>query len=252
MDGHFEFVDLAPGSYTVIIHTAAYETVARDVHLPDEFQIWVELQPRRRVDLENHLTAAVTEYQVPKSARRQFAEAQKKARKNDCTGALDHLKKALDIFAQYADARNTMGNCYVVLGQLELAEDAFKQAVALTSSVYPTLNLSDLYVRQGRLQEAEEVLTKAIRQNPQEGDGYYGLALLRFAQDRFEEAAQLCLEAHQRPHRVADVHLLLAKIYLKMEKKASSVGELEAYVRESKPNPVRERVIKFLEQEIPR
>ena len=140
-----------------------------------------------------------------------------------------------------------MGNCYVVLKDLKLAEEAFKQAVSLSSSVYRALNLADLYSRQGRMPEAEEVLTKAIRRSPSEGDGYYGLALIRFEQGRLEEAAQLCLQAHQHPHRVADVHLLLGKIYLRQGTPLSAVHELRLYVAEAKPNPVRDRVMKLLE-----
>jgi tetratricopeptide (TPR) repeat protein len=140
-----------------------------------------------------------------------------------------------------------MGNCYVVLNELDLAEDAFKQAVSLSSSVYPALNLAALYSRQGRVPEAEDVLTKAIRRTPLEGDGYYGLAIIRFEQGRLEEAEQLGLQAHQHLHRVADVHLLLGRIYLRQEKAESVVRELRLYVAEAKPSPARDRVMKLLD-----
>ena len=246
-DDRFEFSEVLPGSYTVVIHAADYATVTRDIQVPGDYEVRVQLRPSRGVEAEDYRTASVAEYQVPGSARRQFKSAQKKLRRDDCPGALEHLRKAIEIFGAYADARNAMGNCYVVLKDLKLAEEAFKQAVSRSSSVYPALNLADLYSRQGRMPEAEEVLTKAIRRSPSEGDGYYGLALIRFEQGRLEEAAQLCLQAHQHPHRVADVHLLLGKIDLRQGKPLSAVHELRLYVAEARPNPVRDRVMKLLE-----
>ena len=245
-NGMFQFWDVAPGRYTLMVQAPDYETATMTVSIPEDFEVVIELRRRKSARPQGSPTISVREYQAPKSARQQFDKGRRKAQENDCASALDHLNEAIEIFSQYANAHNELGNCYVRLNNPDLAEAAFKRALEFTASVYPALNLADLYVRQRRFDLADEVLTNAIRRNPSEGDGYYGLALVRLEEDRLEEAAQLGREAHGHPRHIADVHLLLARIYLQSEREMPAVDELKLYVKEAKPGPVRDRIQKAL------
>ena len=130
---------------------------------------------------------------------------------------------------------------------MALAQEAYyKEAAGLTSSVYPALNLADIYTKQRRIREAEEVLTTAIRRNPLAGDGYLGLAALRVEQNRLTEAEELAREAHKRPIHAPDVHILLAKVYLATGRSQEIPAELRLYVTEAKPGALRDRIEKSL------
>ena len=75
-----------------------------------------------------------------------------------CRSALVHLQEAIQLFPRYPQALNALGTCWVRMQRLDAAEEAFKNALALTPSIYPALNLADLYERQGKVDEAEKVL----------------------------------------------------------------------------------------------
>ena len=156
--------------------------------------------------------------------------------------AIGAYRKSLEANPRNAEAHNAIGNCHVRLKQLTLAEQAFKTAIELTPSVYPALNLSDVYINQGRLEEADTVLTRALHRNPTEGDAYYGLALLRVEQHRLEDAEQLAHQAHDHLHHIEDVHLLLAQIHQYQGRLDRIPEDLQLYVTEAKPSPTREHI----------
>src|SRR5690348_5936540 len=83
--------------------------------------------------------------------------------------------------------------------QSERAAQDFRSAVAKTSAVYPALNLAGLYVQQGRMLDAQIVLAAAIDRHPEDGNVYYALGLLRFAENRLPEAEKLARAAHFYP-----------------------------------------------------
>jgi tetratricopeptide (TPR) repeat protein len=142
-------------------------------------------------------------------------------------------------------ALNDRGNRYRRLGLLEKAETCFKEAFKQSDSVYVALNLSELYTAQGRFEEAKTLLEVAAKRTPVSGDAYYGLALVYFTQGRLEDVEAAALQAHRRPHRIADVHLLLAKVYARSA--PEKVGtQLELYLQEAPNGPESKRVRKIL------
>ena len=245
-DGHFEFLGLAPGRYTIFASAPQFEETEVPLIASADDEIVLTLRPRTRSVGTPRLTIPVSELHIPKTARRQFETARESMRKNDLLAAIAAYKQAIATFDDYAEAHNNLGNCYIKAGAALLAEESFKRAIALTPAIHPVLNLADLYTNQGRFSEAEDVLVHGIQRSPSEGNGYYGLAILRFRQQRLSEAEQWARKAHGFVPHHSDVHLLLAKI-LQREKKADEVfTELELYVREAKAGPEKRRVQELL------
>ena len=52
--------------------------------------------------------------------------------------------------------------------------------------------------------QSNDVLVHGIQRSPSEGNGYYGLAILRFRQQRLSEAEQWARKAHSLVHRPQD------------------------------------------------
>lgn len=75
---------------------------------------------------------------------------------------------------------------------------------------------------------------------------HYARAVAQFEKARFEDARKLAHEAHEHRNHPADVHLLLAKIYLQLGEEGSVIPQLRLYIAESKPNPVRKRIEELL------
>ncbi len=136
--------------------------------------------------------------------------------------------------------------------QFERAEQDFGSAVAKTSALYPAFNLAGRYVQQGRMLDAQVVLAAAIDRHPQEGNVYYALGLLRFAENRLPEAEKLARAAHAYPSHSADAHLLLANIYAREGKTDGELirRQLQLYVDEAPPGPARDHVSAILHGKI--
>ena len=148
-DGRFHFWNVAPGVYAVVAGAPGYETVSTSIHVPEELEVLISLRRVTSMNPGGPVSSSVLQYQIPRLARHEFEIARKKVHGNDCKAAIEHLNKAIS-----------------KLQKGDLAERSFLQTIALTTSVYPALNLADVYIRQQRLQEAAELMTNAIRKNP--------------------------------------------------------------------------------------
>src|SRR5262249_2521559 len=190
----------------------------------------------------------LSHYTMPKMARKEFERARKDANRNDCSGAATHFENGLRLFGNDAAALNDLGNCYRKLGDLDSAETAFKRAIALSDSVYISLKLTDMDESQELFREAEDVFTVAIRRSPEHGDAYYGLATFYFHQGLFEAAKTNALQASSLAHKIADMHLLLAKIYLRDNDQAGVRSQLEMYLKEDPKSPLSAKVKQALRQ----
>ena len=245
-DGRFQFRDVPIGRYTLIIRAPGLDSESREISIPDS-NLLIEVGIKARPPASP--TTSVLDAQIPRTARLEYERGRDRMRHGDCAMALKHLAQAIRLFANYTDAHNAAGNCHVQLQQPALAEEAFRKAIALAASVFPAINLADVYITQGRLNEANDVLTRAVRRDPTQGDGYYALARLRFEENRLDEARELGRKAHDRRQHIADVHLLMAKIHQRQGNDGLISRELQRYVDESRPGPIRDLIRKMLADE---
>jgi tetratricopeptide (TPR) repeat protein len=249
--GRFRFENLQPGSYVLSVESTGYEpaTVAIEVAPPRTPAPAIIELVRKKTQSEGRPQAVpLNQYTMARTARKEFETARKDANRNDCGRAVRHFENGLRLFGNDAAALNDLGNCYRKLGEMDSAETAFKRAIELSDSVYISLNLAELYESQERFREAEDVFIDAIRRSPEHGDAYYGLAALYFQQGLFEAAKTKALQASSLPHKIADVHLLLAKIYLRSNDQAALTSELEMYVKEDPKSAVSARVKQALRE----
>src|SRR5262249_53126508 len=98
----FEFANVPPGSYTVLVTASGFDDAATRVSVPVEEPVVVTMHRKADINQSPLKTISAYEYQIPKSARKEFTIAQDAAHKNDCTGAIQHIQSALAIFEQYA------------------------------------------------------------------------------------------------------------------------------------------------------
>jgi tetratricopeptide (TPR) repeat protein len=146
-DNTFTFSNVDEGRYTLIAEAPGFETVRQEIDVPTDWPV-IELHPRRNAEPRTE-AVPVWELRVPQSARRQFEAARTDFTKNDCTSALEHLKKAIRIYAEYGAAHEGMGECYAQLNQLEAAEVEFKRALEQPHAPEVHLLLGKIYFRQG-------------------------------------------------------------------------------------------------------
>jgi hypothetical protein len=144
----FEFLNVPGGQYTLIVDAPGYETVRQDVDVPGDWPM-IDLHPQRNA-VQPAEAVSVWNLRVPKPAHRQFQAAQSKLSEHNCVHALDHLKKAIEIYAEYGDAHKAMGECYAQMNELETAEQEFKRALEQPHRAELHLLLRKIYIREGK------------------------------------------------------------------------------------------------------
>ena len=84
-----------------------------------------------------------------------------------------------------------------------------------------------------------------VRNQPQKAETRSLLVYL-FEANRLDEAESLALRLHRNGKHSPDVHLVLGKIYLRKGRKVEMVRELELFVKEAPPGPLREEAERIL------
>ena len=248
-DGRFKFRNIPPGSYEIAVQLEGY--VDQEVSVivgrrsPREF-VPITLQPAKSAAEGHGETISVAEYEIPKTAKHQYEEGLRDRNRGDCAGAISHLQAAIKIYERYSKALDLLGGCFKQIGNFENAEASFKRAMLYSDTIYPYMNLSDLYTERKRFEEAQTILREALMKYPAEGDLHFGMALIYFDQGKPEQAEQEGILAHSMVHRNADVHLLLSKVYLQSRRYPELEVQLESYLTENPESPVANQVRKTL------
>jgi tetratricopeptide (TPR) repeat protein len=183
---------------------------------------------------------------IPSRARKEFDSGMRQKKDVKCTKRLPHLQKAVALFPRYGEAFTEIGRCYVQMDNRAAAEEAFKKAIQVSSGVGPAVDLSSLYLDEGRLDEAQRLITPLLPKNPTEPELYAALARIYFAQGRLRDAELAGLEAHSRGHESPDIHLILAKIYENQKNRAALITQLRIYLEEKPEGPAADQTRKQL------
>jgi len=130
-------------------------------------------------------------------------------------------------------ARNNLGNAYSKLGQPEAALQEFRRCLELNrfeqGLFYNNIGLADIDL--GRWEEAEEAYTRALEADPRLVQGYLNLGVLRFRQDRKEQAGFLFEQAVGLDPDYPLASLALGKFYISRGKFAEARRVFQRFVR---------------------
>jgi Tfp pilus assembly protein PilF len=160
---------------------------------------------------------------VPQNGRAHELLGEVLMRKGDFAQAHEAFGAALRIVPTYAAESPIFASNYgVVLLQLNKLNEAatwFENALAF----YPNwstlrLNLGHTYLRQRRLEEAEQSYRQALIQNPKSVAAYDSLSLLESAQGRYAEALALADAALSIDPELAQTHFARARAYEGLER----------------------------------
>ena len=204
---------------------------------------------KAEIPSEPGLTSSIDPFrdlEIPRRAKKEFDLGMRQRKDVKCAKKLLHLQKAVAIFPLYGEAYTEIGRCYVEIDNRAAAEEAFKKAIQFSNGVYPSVNLSSLYLDEGRPDEAQQLIIRLLPKNPTEPELYASLARIYFAQGRLHDAELAGLEAHSRGHESPDVHLILAKIYESQGNRAALITQLRVYLEEKPEGVMADQVRKQL------
>lgn len=201
----FRFKNLDPGIYSVCIignvnrrHCESVDMyppegrgpfkITRDFGAPDSL---LNRDDLHKVSLGNLL--------APQAARDEMVRAELARSREQIPEAIQHLKEAIRIFPEYADALNNLGICYLHNREYLKAMECFSKVTRLSPEFYGGwVNLSSSLLCLSRFEKAFEASARAYEMLPQEPVviGYYARSLYyvqdyETARKRFEELDQL-------------------------------------------------------------
>jgi len=253
------FVNVAPGSYHVIVSGAGIEN-------SDSRSF--DLDSHRRQDLDINIThtkevghgaarplVAAVGLNFPESAKKEFDKANQFVAKGNWQKAIERLKKAIAIYPDYAEAYNNLGVVYGRLGDRTRNLEALQKAVSLNDHFAPAyLNLARMAIADRDLVQAEALLDKAVAIEPTNSQMLVLLANTELLNHHYDQALANCRKAHsgaQGPHTVA--HYVAARVFEYENRPADAVAELQIFLSEETPGPradVARKEINALQQSV--
>jgi Tfp pilus assembly protein PilF len=111
--------------------------------------------------------------------------------------AEEQYLRAIELDPEYARARNNLGCVLCLLGRYDEAEKAYRQALAIRDYFNPHNNLGDLYLRQGKLEEAKEELLLALEFAPNDEAALSTLAQVLAKEGKKDEAEMRFKQARE-------------------------------------------------------
>ncbi len=110
--------------------------------------------------------------------------------------ARDEFITGMHVRADFPGGQMELAQYYEKLGQIDMAEKAYKKAIEKDNYYNPArINLASLYYNQKRFPEAQALFEKVIEQEPDYGQAYYSLGLLLAEQNKMEDAAKYLKQA---------------------------------------------------------
>lgn len=180
-DGRFEFRDVPPGHYELLITTAHGEPVRREfVSIRDDgAPVVVRLDKREE---SKPLSGAVSLRRlmgrVPDKARKEFERSQRAAEKGAIHTSIEHLRKAIAIHPDYIEAHNNLGVRYMRLGNFADAAEEFRKAAELDPGAFAYANLALALVARKNFADAEWAARRALDASPSDLRASYALGLV--------------------------------------------------------------------------
>jgi tetratricopeptide (TPR) repeat protein len=240
--GQFSFPGVEPGSYTLEVEAdhSRFEVVSQSVQVfagtPSVAN--VNLKYRKEAAPRPATSGAVVsvaelDKSIPEKARKEFRRGADASQAGKTDEAIDHFRKALDIYPNFLMARNDLGLQLLAVGRLDEAVEQLRLAVGLDpKSFNPQLNLGIVLVRQHQFAEAAGVLDKAISLNPQSPAArlFAGEAYVATGNSvRAEKELKTAFDLGGKDYAIALFHL--GNLYLNRGEREQALKSFEAYLR---------------------
>jgi tetratricopeptide (TPR) repeat protein len=189
------FTDLEPGIYSVCVFGSfnRWRCESVDMYPPvgrNSYRIARDLEaPDTLLNRSNFNKLSLGDLVVPQAARDELDRAELARSRDQIEEAIQHLKEAIRISPDYADALNNLGTCCFRNHDFLKSEECFARVTQLNPEFYGGwVNLSSSLMSLSRFGEAFEASKRAYEMLPQEPIVIRHYAKSLYYLQRFEEA----------------------------------------------------------------
>jgi len=245
--GKFRFTNLPPAQYSVRVRQTGYRDAQQNVDTTTTTSGLVMLQLLREAPRATSTsTVGSIDINVPPAAQKEFDKgttALAGGGKDKIAFAARCFEKAVSIYPKFVEARLKLGTAYMDLEQWDKAEKALLATIEVDAKAFNALfALSEIYLRQNKVADAEKVLLQGLAIQDQSYLGHLNLARVYWEKARavkdLAQAKPALEKAYEEVKRaltlnpeLAGAHLLKGNLLLRVSRAADAIMEFNAYLR---------------------
>jgi tetratricopeptide (TPR) repeat protein len=259
-DGKFQFKNLLPGMYSLIIHIPRIGEQNKTIEIGPSFadkngQVAVRMIFARKPQTLAK-TVSTAELGLPAGAKTEYGKAHSCLEHSDTAGAITHLKKAVELAPRFSAALNVLGTIAYQTRNFAEAERYFRQALESEPDSYPPLvNLGGALLSQGKWQESLTYNLQAVNTQPDDALGQSQLGQSYFALGQLD-AAEVALKSSKAldSGHFSYPQLVLAAIYMRKHNPELAIREMEEFLMlhpDSDRAPTIRNVLQDLRRKMP-
>jgi Flp pilus assembly protein TadD len=256
-NGTFTFGSLEPGAYDLTVDAGKdFEIFSEKITIdrvrdsgPRTVRVPVYLRLKSRGAIVTAETVDALLASVPKPALKRYHKAKELAQAGDNQAAIEELKGAISLHAEFSYAYNELGVQYMKLGQLDRAIEALRQAVKLAPEAFsPRLNYGIALLNKREFSRAEAELRLALKKDASAPTAHLYLGIVLISLRNHDEAEkELQLAVSQGGNEMGLAHYYLGGIYWGRREYKRAADELETYLQLAPQAPDADRVRKTIQ-----
>jgi len=179
--GKFQFSSLPPAQYSVRVRQSGYRDVQQTIDMTtiSSGLVLLQLVADTSSTSTNSKPGSI-DANVPAAAQKEFDKgvtALAEGGKDKLSFAVKCFEKAVSIYPKFVEARLKLGTAYMDLEQWDKAEHALLATIGVDGKAFNALfALSEIYLRQNKVADAEKVLVQGLAIQEQSYLGHLNLA----------------------------------------------------------------------------
>jgi tetratricopeptide (TPR) repeat protein len=181
-------------------------------------------------------TVSMVNLMAPKKAVQEFQKGRELAEKRKYDEGLEHLKKALKLYAAYPDAYNQIGLIQRQLAHLPEAEEMYRKAIDTDPKwLEPYVNLAGLQMARSDFAEMFKTTAKALELDASHASLHFFQAVGFFNAQNLDGAEKeaLLAEQNEKGRSIPEVQMLLANVYEARGKKADALARYRLFLKQA-------------------
>jgi Flp pilus assembly protein TadD len=246
--GQARFRGVGAGNYRVhVTGPGVEETMAEFQIAPGELNHMELVRVKRLSPAEVATTPggniSVAALKIPAKARKEWQKGIQAAQQQEMVRAIEHFRKATELYPQYADAYNDLGAACMQVHDYACSREAFTRALSVDEHAARTYsNFARLKMDERDVAGAEALLRKAIAIQPLNPEVLTMLAITQLEQGEYDEALANARKVHSVPHKEYGMaHYVAARALEAKKMPAEAIAEYDLFLKEAPQNPNAER-----------
>jgi Tfp pilus assembly protein PilF len=244
--GKFSFSGLHPAQYSIRVRQSGYRDVQQNIDMTTTSSGLVMLQLFRDIPIAGKSVAGTVDANVPAAAQKEFDKgvtALAEGGKDKTAFAVKCFEKAVAIYPKFVEAHLKLGTAYMDLEQWDKAEQALLATVGVDAKAFNAFfALSEIYLRENKVAEAEKVLTQGLAIQDASYLGHLNLARVYWEKSReikdLSQAKPALEKSYEEVKRALTLdpnlpgaHLLKGNLLLRVGRANDALGEFNEYLR---------------------